>query len=554
MTKSARLCLLSIPFLSIVLELFATSSVFCGDASHSQPDLAMLVRAGRETAVRLERQAASWTATTRLPNDLRVVVTILSTPSMRRTVLTPQVGERKLGELRIIARDGLWYVSELGSKRKYRPFEAPLLMNAAYFFLLRGEPRFVGKVSQKRFGNYEGTKDGVATYLTPLPASIRKGIEYSLRGLEDLARQKPELANDPQSVRLIEQVRRMLRGVVVRIDLATGMYLQLGSADRQTEITDFKWLDTVAPEEFAIAQQEWEDFSADPTVGNADDLLMIGHNAGWQPGMKSGDTDGRLLDVRTGRYRRIPFQGIATVPGCFLKDRSRVVVSGLDDTSGTLGLYEIDLKTGENRRLGGDALAGGNSLMPALSPDGKTIAVIHKKPEGRPLDSQIYLIDLSRIGLKGGDARPLGKPADVAFLSWPPDGQGLLLLKRESADPSNLTLPSTDTIARLGLDGRTTRLLEGSMPVVLNDGKTVLFEDTKTRSWQTCDLAGKNVQPFANGLADYLFPSPGPDGKRILWMHFVRGAAPVPTLIPIGETSGKPVVPAPGLWSLPCWR
>ena len=41
------------------------------------------------------------------------------------------------------------------------------------------------------------------------------------------------------------------------------------------------------------------------------------------------------------------------------------------------------------------------------------------------------------------------------------------------------------------------------------------------QGWQTCDLAGKNVRPFANGLADYGFPSPGPDGKRILWMHFI---------------------------------
>ena len=108
-----------------------------------------------------------------------------------------------------------------------------------------------------------------------------------------------------------------------------------------------------------IDQQEWEDDSSDPTLGNSDDLLLISHNATWQPGMKSGDSDGCLVDVRTGRYRRIPFQGIVTLPGCFLKDRRRAIVSGLDDSTGTFGPYEIDLKTGENRRLGGDALAGG---------------------------------------------------------------------------------------------------------------------------------------------------------------------------------------------------
>jgi hypothetical protein len=443
MTRSAQLCLLSIlRLLSIVVELLAPSSVFSGDASRRQPDLAALVQAGRETAARLERQAASWTATTHLPRGARVVVKILSTPTMRRTVVSAQIMERKLGELEIIARDRLWYVTELGSRKKYRPFEAPFLMNAAYFFFLRGAPRFVSEGSQNDFGNYEGTQDGVATFLTPLPGSTRKQLEFSLRGLEELARLKPELTSDPKSIRLIEQMRRMLRGIVVRIDLASGMYLQLGSADRQTEVQEFKWLDHVAPEDFAVDQHEWEDDSDDPTRGNPDDLLMISHNESWQPGMKSGDSDGCLVDVRTGRYRRIPFQGIVTLPGCFLKDRSRVIVSGLDDSTGTYGPYENELKTGENRRLGGDALAGGNSLMPALSPDGKTLALIHKRPAGRPLDSQIYLINL-----QSGDAKPLGKPADVAFLSWLPDGQGLLLLKRESADPANLALPLTDAIA-----------------------------------------------------------------------------------------------------------
>jgi len=544
MTKSARLCLLS-----IVVELLATSSVFSGEASSEQPDLAALVRAGRETVARLQRQAASWTAITHLPNDVQVVVKILSAPTMRRTVFYGEVKGRKLGEVQIIERDRLWYVTELGRRRKYRPFEAPFLMNGAYLFLLRGEPRFVSEDSQNRFGNYEGTKDGVATFLTPLPGSIRKQLEYSIRGLEQFAKQKPERASDPDSIGLIEQMRRMLRGMVVRIDLASGMFLQLGSADRQTEIQEFKWLDRVAPDEFAIEHHEWEDDSGDPTRGHSDDLLMISHNESWQPGMKSGDSDGCLLDVRTGRYRRIPFQGIATLPGCFIKDRSRVIVSGLDESTGTLRPYEIDLKTGDNRALGGDALAGGNSLMPALSPDGKKIALIHKKPEGRPLDSQIYLINL-----KSGDAKPLGIPGDTAFLSWLADGQGLLLLKRESADPSNRALPLTDVIARLGMDGQTTRLLEGTMPVVLNDGKTVLFEGSHGQGWQTCDLNAKNVRRFSNGLAEYGFPSPAPDGKRILWMHFIRGTAPVPTIIPLGADSGKPVTKAPGLWSLPSWR
>jgi hypothetical protein len=137
----------------------------------------------------------------------------------------------------------------------------------------QGEPRFVSEGSQNHLGKYDGTKDGVASFLTPLPGSTRKQLEYSIQGLEDLAGQKPELASDPDSIRVIEQTRRMLRGIDVRMDLASGMFLQLGSADRQTEILEFKWLDRVAPDEFTIEQQEWEDYSGDPTQGNSDDLL-----------------------------------------------------------------------------------------------------------------------------------------------------------------------------------------------------------------------------------------------------------------------------------------
>ena len=109
---------------------------------------------------------------------------------------------------------------------------------------------------------------------------------------------------------------------------------------------------------------------------------MIAHSGIWRPGMKASDTDGRLLDLRTGRYRRIPFQEGTSLPGCFLKGRTEVAISGVDPFAGVFGLYEVDLKTGENRRLGGERLASGFTLMPALSPDGKTLAVLHKGSEG----------------------------------------------------------------------------------------------------------------------------------------------------------------------------
>jgi hypothetical protein len=37
-------------------------------------------------------------------------------------------------------------------------------------------------------------------------------------------------------------------------------------------------------------------------------------------------------------------------------------------------------------------------------------------------------------------------------------------------------------------------------------------------------------------------------------MHFQTGKAPVPVVLPIEGSQGKPATTAPGLWALPAWR
>jgi hypothetical protein len=266
----------------------------------------------------------------------------------------------------------------------------------------------------------------------------------------------------------------------------------------------------------------------------------------WRPGMAKPEADGRLLDVRTGRHRRIPFRGAVSEPGCLLKDRTGVLVTGLAPEGGALGLYEVDLRTGANRRLGGELLAGGFTLSPALSPDGRTAAVLHQGASQRLLETQVCLVDLGT-----GDAKPLGNPRDFGPVSWLPDGRGLLTVDRKDVGASK---PPLSTISRLDLDGRLTPLREGSSPVVLGDGKTVLFEDAGSRTWQTCDLGGGDVKPYAGGMNGHTFPAPSPDGRRLLMMHFRQSQAPEPMVFRRGENEGKPATTAPGLWAHPARR
>jgi Tol biopolymer transport system component len=216
----------------------------------------------------------------------------------------------------------------------------------------------------------------------------------------------------------------------------------------------------------------------------------------------------------------------------------------LPQEGSTLAIYEVNLKTRANRRLGGEAMARGMTLLPVLSPDGKTLAALHKElGSGNILDCQIVLIDVA-----SGAPRTIGPKMDVAYLNWMPDGKGLVFLKREtSPDGSN-----AETICRMTMDGSISAIGPGRDPVVLPDGRVLFSANDR---WKTCDLDGKNVQPFASGLRDYAFPSPAPDGKRIM-MTQKSANGPLPTILPIGQSSGQPVFRTlpPGLWTLPAWQ
>jgi hypothetical protein len=290
------------------------------------------------------------------------------------------------------------------------------------------------------------------------------------------------------------------------------------------------------------------DCSDDPTTGNLDDLVMIAHAPAVHPGDKNYDLDGRLMDVRTGRFRRLPFPGGVVMPSCFLKDRRFVVVTGMDIDTGSLRPFEIDLKTRQCTALGHPVLDSGLTLFADVSPDGKTVVVNHIDAVAKTglLNSQLFLIDLA-----SGHAQPVGKPIDAAFVKWTADGRHLVMVLRKSKDLNSVP---EKLLVTMDMEGHVTELLRGDEPTLLADRQTILFQDPDTDLLNTCDLEGKNVKLFANGLKGYGFASPGPDGKRILMMHFIPGALPQPVVLNIGESRGRVVTQVGGLWGYPVWR
>ena len=206
-----------------------------------------------------------------------------------------------------------------------------------------------------------------------------------------------------------------------------------------------------------------------------------------------------------------------------------------------LGLFEVNLKTGENRRLGGDLLENRMCYGAALSPDGNTLAAI--TDAGNVLISEVCLIDLQQ-----NKAHVLGQCVTTT-LSWLPDGKQLVL--GNSIDRGPGKKPRL-TVCRMDLQGKLSIICDGDDPLLLGDGKTILFQDANDK-WQTCDLDGRNVQPYAEDMPKARRPTPCPDGQRILWMCSEQGRL-VPRVGNVGSSRLSLVTEAPGYWDRPQWR
>jgi hypothetical protein len=543
-------------FISLLIATTTTATTSLGapapPASAPQPPAnASPVALGRAGAATLEKlrttAAASWASKIRIAQGAEVTVSVVHAPNMRRTSITLPIGGENYELARIIERDGLWFVRTENGTAKYRPYESPFAVPVVT--MLReasGLSVADASGSPDSFGVFRGMDGAIARYAIPLPAAQREQIANMMA---ELSRMVAEGAATAEQQREFNEKRAELQqtidqGLPRAIDSNTGVIVSTQTPQLSIEVQDFRWLAAVPQAEFDVGGGvEWRDQTADiiTAAGNdTSELVMFGYNGVWKPGAKE-DLDGVLLDMKSGAMRRIPFIGPYCQPGCFLPpDRTRIVAGGFSIVDGAIGIYLIDLKTGENRRLGADA--GGMMLMPAASPDGKTIAVLHKEPMDKLLEARICLIDV-----ESGKSRALGDAADQAFISWLRDGSGLLVMRR-SYD-KGLREDATETICRLAFDGTATPIRPGNSPIALLDGESILYRGVD-RMWYTCDLAGENERKLGDGLSQYTFPTPAPDRKRLMMMRIGSGT---PAIVNLADGSTQPVGVGPGLWSLPRW-
>ncbi len=496
------------------------------------PDLDRLAAAGRVSAERLGTRQATWTATHTLESGISINVHMARQGDRQSVAL--KAADQDLG--RLIIRDGVWYVSDPLGHRKHRPNEATFFIPTWYLYLQEADPQFITDGLMLKDVPFEGRIGEVGVWRQPLPEAMRRQLQTTLDQMNAAKIDRPDVTR---------KLRDLLeKGIVFRVHLQTGLIEESQNAKMRTRISDVMILEKPDPRLFEIPTRQWVDLTDDPLKGNLEDLAMLANSPAWRRGQPAGDMTLGLMDVGTGRFRRLPFDGAAALAGCFSRNRRRAYVTGLSQ-EGVFGLYEVDLSSGRNRRLAHNLEANGHMAFPVLSPDGRSLAVLHGGGERRLLENDVALVDIET-----GQARYLGRPADRAFLSWMSDGRSLILLERSRVLEGEA---EAHWICRMGLDGKVTRIREGDQPTLFGDGKTVLFQ-RRDRSWATCDTEGENESVFGDGRKSYGFPSPAPDGKRMIMMKFRPDRGPEPVVIDIATGEERVIRHSDGLWGQPAWR
>jgi hypothetical protein len=512
----------------------------------AEPNLKEVASRGRATLERLQKETATWKAIFPTPaSDRTFEITTIQAPNARKLTIDLILGSKRHELAQIIERDNAWYVTSDGASSKYRRFEAPLPLPLVYHYIALSELRYI--IDETPIGTFEGLNGQIATYRVVVSEPQKSQLERALKSLELSA--QGDSGRSSIADRKVQQVRDLLaNGSPSEIDIENGIFASAGAMDRRYRFREFRWLEGDNSQQFMIDESKFIDHTAaivDET-GSRQDLVMMAHAGAWSPGLPTFDTDAQIVNMRTHELRRVPFSGGVSHPGCFSKDRSSVYICGQNAAEGAFGLFQIDLRSGETRQLGQNGIIG-LCLHPVVSPDGKTLAVAgNLTTYSDPLASQIFLIDI-----ESGTTRTLGEPMDTAFHSWVPDGSGLILITRKHVD---LNKPSVDTIARMDLTGKITPIRSGSSPVVLHPDQRILYLDKDDDLWKSCDLNGKELGMFGDGLKRYAFPSVAPDGKWLIMMHLVEGRGPTPHLIDIATGQPRPLEFGPGLWAIPSWR
>ena len=505
------------------------------------PDPSAITRAGQQTNEKFATTPSRWVVRCRLTPDDAIVVTVIADGQRRHESFAVVKNGRAIPVVQILELDGLWWVSEAGLTRKCRPYEARFLVPGIYFFKSLDVLRLITEDEQLASFNFQSREGDQLLYVKPVPeeahALMRQAKDFSEEFKKASKTQSPEAKQ-----KMARLDRLMADGSPVRIDASTGLIREIKLLDITMTVEEFTWLEQAPEDKFVAPNAAFYDDT--PRWDHPNQWLMVNYDRNESVDNPRPLMDGCLLNLETGALRRIPYDGAAAMPLCFLADRSEVLVVGTAPYEG-MRLVRINLTSGENTVVPIDG--SGIPMAATLSPDGREVAMVFGfNGQGRMLDFQLRLLDL-----KSGKFGDLGKPARLGSpLSWLPDGSGIIL--KRFAPPKSFDAIEERIVCRLDRTGTLTDLLDGDTPVVLRNRRQILFE--RSREWFTCDFEGKNVTPYADGLKGHGAPAISPDEERIAFMHYVKGQMPLLKLFELGAAEGQRASQRPGLMFGALWR
>jgi len=508
-----------------------------------------LIGAGHQTIKKFRETPATWRVRYQMPNGFMMETKVVRDKDRRAWIFAQILDGRTQVISRLIEREGVWHVIEEGGTAKYRPFEAELHLPGGYLLLSLAEPRWMLDRNQAASAKFEEQRGNVVSFRLPLPPETRRFLEKSVEGLQQLAKQDPTYAAKPETTKALALMQEQLaKGTPLGVDKTTGMLVECRLRDMLISFEDFRWLNQTSDLDFALPKDaKWNDQTRPWSGAELNDCVMVGHDPLFRAGGSGPGIDAYLLNVQSGRLRRLPYEGITSMAGCFLKGRREVIVSGFD-ADGPVGLVKLNLETGINTPVESDLAKGRISLAAELSPDGKKVATMQMSGSGQMTDFQIRIVNVT-----GGNSRLLGQPERIgAPFSWLPDGDGLILKRFERSQDLQGIEPRV--LCRMGLDGKIADLRPGDWPLVLQKTRKILYKDDKSELWHTCELDGTKPQLFADGLQKHGTPAVSPDEKRVIFAQYEKGKLPQLLLYDMGKNQGRPIVKASGFTGTPIWR
>ncbi|HEX7655142.1 MAG TPA: hypothetical protein VF607_16660, partial [Verrucomicrobiae bacterium] len=431
---------------------------------------------------------------------------------------------------------------------KYRPFEAQIFVPGAYLMIALAELRFVQDKDLLERAQFEGRHGRSLAYRLGASKDTRHDLKRFANALDDLKKLGP---NDqiPTNTLRAQQLRleMLANGVAFEVDEATGILTKFTAQGLQASIENFQWVTNNIDAKFSFPEGTlWDDQTSPWSAAELDDCIMAAHDHMAAAGDEKLRLDNYIINLKSGKSRRVPYEGYLSMAGCFLEGRRQVAVIGYSE-EGFMGLVKVDLNTGENTPVCGDVPERTILYGAQLSPDKKKLATIQMANSGNILDFQIRTVDLEMC-----ESRLLSKPARVGGpYSWLPDGSGIILPRFERT--LNPFAPEPTVICRMDIEGRLTDLRSGRSPLVLPKAGKILYQDKSSDLWQTCELDGSKPQLFAGGLKHHGCPAVSPDGSKIVFTRFEDGKLPQLMLFEMGKSEGKAVPTGPGFTSLAVW-